>query len=104
MRDQLSINGSEGMEREERARLREGLSTLPQPRNEYQIVVPDLPADTGMDDDAMEEDDCGCGDGDDGLGAANTTLQVLHLGRVQASEASLHALRLATHRLHRCWL
>ena len=56
MRDQLSINGSEGMEREERARLREGLSTLPQPRNEYQIVVPDLPADTGMDDDAMEED------------------------------------------------
>jgi pre-mRNA-splicing factor CDC5/CEF1 len=56
MRDQLSINGPDGIEREERARLREGLSSLPQPRNEYLIVVPDLPADTGMDEDFMEED------------------------------------------------
>lgn len=60
MRDQLSINGSDILpsesEREERARLRQGLSSLPQPRNEYLIVVPDLPADTGMEDEAMEED------------------------------------------------
>ena len=56
---------------------------------------------SAMDDDDDDEEDDEDGDG---LGVVNTALQVLHLGRVQASEASLHALRLATHRLHRCWL
>ena len=69
LRDQLSINDPDraaaDSAREERARLaalrrdvRDGLSSLPAPRNEYQIVVPDLPADGDAGaEDALEEED-----------------------------------------------
>ena len=63
LRDELGINdGDAGAALLERARaaalrreLREGLSALPAPRNEYQISVPELPG-ADEEEEAMEED------------------------------------------------
>ena len=53
-----------------------------------------------------EEDGAGgeCVSMEEDCDVSNTALQVLHVGRVRASGAAMHALRLATRRLHRCWL
>lgn len=68
VRDELGLNELDGMAdgdaRAEKARrklqqseLRAGLSGLPQPQNEYQVMVPELPEDQdAADADAMEED------------------------------------------------
>ena len=63
LRDELGINDADAVVDMERAalaaarrELREGLSGLPAPRNEYQISVPELPADDCAAADELEED------------------------------------------------
>jgi len=53
----LPAAAAKRMQKERRAALAAQLSSLPAPSNEYKIVMPELPADDGLDDEApMEED------------------------------------------------
>ncbi|GAX75409.1 hypothetical protein CEUSTIGMA_g2853.t1 [Chlamydomonas eustigma] len=69
MRDELGLNdmdsllvagGKRAQQQRQaamRSELRAGLSTLPTPQNEYQIEVPELPADDGVDDGQQMDED-----------------------------------------------
>ena len=85
-----SVAANAGTQASVRQQLRNQLLSLPKPKNEFEIVLPDLPADEGGDD----ADDADAADGGDGAGGeaeAETEEDAADVDARQQSEAKRRA-------------